>query len=336
MSDLYGVITIRPDKMTSKCGFKYVNINPQLEILPGRSQIIYKGQIYTYEHNKLIIKIDETSIVKESMTKIEINDCVIYDQFQKSCELSQHHCGKKVVVTDLNLKEYPIIHRQSTGPTNNRYDLICYDKNNFIKFIIEWDKDNIYKYIDTSPNFKYNESELWSNLKSKNFPLYIYLDRYSKFNGSNLPYPQLNQNDANEKHYTRFYRTYGRYLQFGHNIPFNNYKRIDVIDISIINEIKITNPDDLDNFPVIALTYIDAKLLGYGFNEKVFEYQKADKNVYMMVTNSKQHRIITGQNSVLYIEQTSVDESEELILIKFNKTLLERYKVNLLIDRLEH
>jgi len=309
-----------------------------MTLLDGRQSVSYKGNTFSYEDtDKLVIDIDEKDIAGESMSRITLSHCNIFHGFLPSGELRGNNSGYRQIVTDRNFNMYPIIKRRSTGIKSERRDLICYDTKNFIIFKVEWKNSEVKRSILTIPGYQIDESQTWKVLSWKNPILYSFLT--PSHMSPNIPAPQLSQEDANKKHKQRFLKKYGPYLRL--DKPLISYTSMDVIDLCAIQEIRITNPKDLNRYPVYEITTKHAILKGHGFNNGLFQkmsrhQMEEGRFLFMLITNSCSHKIEAENRKVLTVttvEETSIGK-RQLLFIKFNENVLHRYKRDLLIDKI--
>jgi len=126
-----------------------------------------------------------------------------------------------------------------------------------------------------------------------------------------------------------------------HGINLNSFKSLDVIDLNILNEIRIGDVGYLKQYPIIDIGRNNVIVVGKGLSISLMNSLEDGKYYYLLIGNSHYHRIHADSHTVLVIDTEIYEELDtapmqnDLLFLKFNKIGLQKYTKNMLIDKLK-
>lgn len=307
----YGLLKITNKYIICRSGFKYVKFNPEIQFFQDKG-IQYKGQIFQPNDGRLFFRFEDEDIIAEAMTTITVKNCLFLSETIKTVD-DQY----RQIVTDKNLNPYPIIERK-VNPTN-QHEIQAYNPNDFILF-----KSKIDEEIEASdPNYKYQ-----TNILPTRFLNFL------NFEVPNLDCKIINSSDANYNSLCRFSRKYKNEFLLKQNINLDSFKSMDVIDLSALDQINLSNTS-LD-YPILEISKTTIAYKGCGLTTKNIEKFKNDKYYYLLIYDSFQHCIrkeSKENKTVLNINNTD-QNPKELLFIKFNYESALKYIQEIIIDKL--
>jgi hypothetical protein len=323
---MLGIIKIQHHGIVAKSGFKYIRLDPKMTFFSERNAIAYIDQVYDFIGDKLYIYYSEKDIYRETMTAIFLNNCQPLNMTQISGEC-KINTGFKCLVFNENLSKLaPVISRRISGPQEFRLDVFAYSKKNYLKIIKAWNRSGSTITIESSATKELDKKIILDKLEKENPVLYhfVMLD----YETANLLIPVVNQEFTNRQHLQRFCRKYSTLFVNLYGIDPYDFKNLDVIDLENISIVRISDPEDLNNYRVLDFLTNSVKIVGKGFS-KLDSIIPDEKFVYLFVDNCVYHRIhVMDRKTVLFIKTQKIETIKDLkersfLLIKFNKYCLK-------------
>lgn len=310
---MHGIISIKRNGPVARCGFKYVGFDPQLTMYPNGKSFEYHGVRHHNSGNKLVFELTEDQIIKDTMTRIMINDCKFLNT-RKHVSLDV----RRVCVSYSEFELYPII---NLAPPSNNEIVFC--DSDYVMF----HNDNT---VESSSRNYLNE-DMWSRLENEYPVAFSFVRGIS----NNNPHPLMTQDETNSKHLSRFEKQYGEcFLNEG--LDLTKFEIMDVIDIKNIDQIETDIPELMKQYPVFEIFSHSAKLRGHGISGNCFTGIRNSYNKFLfMVVDCGFHNITMEPNIRLHIHQLEPGpDSRRLVFIKFDKSSLHKYNQNFIIRNL--
>ena len=156
-----------------------------------------------------------------------------------------------------------------------------------------------------------------------------------------LGFDVFGQLESNTIHLRRFANKYGQAFQSKFGIDLDQFKSLDVIDLNILNEIRISDKNHLKQYKIFDIGRNDISVAGTGLSVALCDHLEDGKFYYLLIDNSHYHRIRADSHTTLVVDTEvcenlkTAPEKNDLLFLKFNKVGLRRYTRDILIDKLQ-
>jgi hypothetical protein len=311
---MHGIISIKKNGPIARCGFKYVGFDPQLTMYPNGKSFEYHGIRRHFASDKLVFELTEDQIIKDTMTRIMINDCKFLN--------SRTHISLDARMVCVSYSEFELYPMTGLMAASNG---IVFCDSDYIMFHPE-------RKIESSSR-NYLDEDMWSRLEKEHPAALSFVRGLS----NNNPHPVMSQDETNSKHLSRFEKQYGEYF-LNEGLDLTKFGSMDVIDIKNIDQIEITRPELMKTYPVFEIFPNSAKIRGHGINGNCFsEIRSAHNKFLFMAIDCDYHSISIKPNIRLHIRlhthllKSDGTNSRRLVFIKFDKKSLHKYNHNFVI-----
>jgi hypothetical protein len=341
---MIGHLKLTPTGIIARTGFKYLRFDPTVSILPNRDLLIYKDKQYEYTSENIYVSFNDEDIKKETMSALVLSNCKMLNCSSVTGKCTRNVGERHVVLTE-DFQLAPIVTRRYKGQTPDRNDMQVYSSDDFIRFNIKWDRNNTQKDIDTSLK-SFDAQELWNRLKSEHVDLDKFLTKQSRVASNINSRDAYDRRILNSHHLSRFKNRYASEFNINYDVDLDNFKSMDVIDLTNIQEVKIDKPSNLSTYDIYEILPQTIIYRGTGFTKDVIEglTDRRDKFYFMLVDDSIEHRIRKHTFSTLFINTKilvpetmihDVDMRKELLFLKFNRSGLKKWLASVIISQLE-
>ena len=337
---MVGIVKVTGKGVVCKNGFKYVRFSPQMTLLRERGVIQYRSCNYEFSGSSFRIEFDSNDIVRESMSSLTIKNCRILNSETTTGVTYSNGAGQRRLVLNSKYVPYPVVSRRGSGPSRKRTDTVAYNDKDCMIFKVTWDTGrNVLKRELTGSHVVENEEDTyWNELEKYHTELFEFLK-------PSLDSPHFgdvvnDQLESNVIHLRRFSKKYNDCFM-SHGIDLNSFKSLDVIDLNILNEIRIGDVGYLKQYPIIDIGRNNVIVVGKGLSISLMNSLEDGKYYYLLIGNSHYHRIHADSHTVLVIDTEIYEELDtapmqnDLLFLKFNKIGLQKYTKNMLIDKLK-